>query len=241
MGTTPESTWSLPELFMVKIELCSLHSQAAAHMTGSRSVFSPMLQRSKVLTAIHSSALDVMMSRYMAIIHPLKPRLSATATKIVICVIWSFSFCMAFPLGYYADVYPMEGGDICYLNWPDSEENRKYEQVIFRQQMFDGSLLSEILTMCRLHQTFSVGISDKQNLRSGSQIFRQQNPLSEISIVCTQFRCTKFYACSESSRIGALAIELNFSRLVVRLVRHRVLDVRNFRQHLCDRVYARQV
>lgn len=32
MGTTPESTWSLPELFMVKIELCSLHSQAAAHM-----------------------------------------------------------------------------------------------------------------------------------------------------------------------------------------------------------------
>ncbi|XP_073478078.1 substance-P receptor isoform X1 [Aquarana catesbeiana] len=83
---------------------------------------------SAVFTSIYSMT-AIALDRYMAIIHPLKPRLSATATKIVICVIWSFSFCMAFPLGYYADVYPMEGGDICYLNWPDSEENRKYEQV----------------------------------------------------------------------------------------------------------------
>ncbi|PIO38298.1 hypothetical protein AB205_0154610 [Aquarana catesbeiana] len=40
---------------------------------------------------------------------------------------------------------------------------------------------------------------------------------------------------------AALAIELPFSRLVVHLVLHRVLDVRNFRQRLCDHVYARQV
>ncbi|PIO37197.1 hypothetical protein AB205_0201380 [Aquarana catesbeiana] len=57
----------------------------------------------------------------------------------------------------------------------------------FRQQMFDVSLLSEIPTVCRLHRTLAVGISDNKNLRFGSQIFRQQNPLSEILIVCTQF------------------------------------------------------
>ncbi|XP_072258893.1 substance-P receptor isoform X1 [Pyxicephalus adspersus] len=83
---------------------------------------------SAVFTSIYSMT-AIALDRYMAIIHPLKPRLSATATKIVICVIWSFSFCMAFPLGYYADVYPMRGRDICYLNWPESEVNRKYEQV----------------------------------------------------------------------------------------------------------------
>ncbi|PIO38434.1 hypothetical protein AB205_0109870, partial [Aquarana catesbeiana] len=81
---------------------------------------------------------------------------------------------------------------------------------------------------------FVVGISDNKNLRAGSQIFRQQNPLSEIPIVCSQFQRTKFHACSESSRRAALAIELHFSRLVVR---HRVLDVRNF-QHLYDRFYC---
>ncbi|PIO38907.1 hypothetical protein AB205_0218490 [Aquarana catesbeiana] len=108
----------------------------------------------------------------------------------------------------------------------------------FRQQM---SLLSEIPTVCRLHRTFFAGISDNKNLRAGSQIFRQQNPFSEIPIVCTQFQRTKFHACSESSRRAALAIELHFSQLVVSVVCQRVIDDRNFQQHLCDSVYARQV
>lgn len=32
MGTTLESAWSLPNVLMVEMELCSLHSQAAAHI-----------------------------------------------------------------------------------------------------------------------------------------------------------------------------------------------------------------
>lgn len=83
---------------------------------------------SAVFTSIYSMT-AIALDRYMAIIHPLKPRLSATATKIVICVIWGFSFCMAFPLGYYADVGYMQGRDVCYLDWPGYELNRKYEKM----------------------------------------------------------------------------------------------------------------
>ncbi|XP_018414378.1 PREDICTED: substance-P receptor isoform X1 [Nanorana parkeri] len=83
---------------------------------------------SAVFTSIYSMT-AIALERYMAIIHPLKPRLSATATKIVICVIWSFSFCMAFPMGYYADAIPIQGRDICYLNWPESEGKSKYGQA----------------------------------------------------------------------------------------------------------------
>ncbi|PIN97574.1 hypothetical protein AB205_0116880 [Aquarana catesbeiana] len=110
-----------------------------------------------------------------------------------------------------------------------------------RWKMCDGAHTRSEFPTTRLHQTVSIGISVAQNLRSGSKIFRQQNPFKQIPIRCTQFRCTKCHACSESSRREALAIELHFSWLVVRVVHHRVLDVRNFRPTLCDRVYARQV
>ncbi|XP_018414379.1 PREDICTED: substance-P receptor isoform X2 [Nanorana parkeri] len=88
---------------------------------------------SAVFTSIYSMT-AIALERYMAIIHPLKPRLSATATKIVICVIWSFSFCMAFPMGYYADAIPIQGRDICYLNWPESEGKifvKVYQILVF--------------------------------------------------------------------------------------------------------------
>ena len=47
-------------------------------------------------------------SRYMAIIHPLQPRLSATATKVVICVIWILALLLAFPQGYYSTTETMQ-------------------------------------------------------------------------------------------------------------------------------------
>ena len=109
---------------------------------------------------------------------------------------------------------------------------------IFRWKMSNRSVLWEIPTVCGLHRTFFIGFSDTQSLRAGYKIFRQQNPLSEIPIVCTQFRRTKFHACSKSSRRAALAIERHFSRLVIHVVRHCVLKIWNFWQHLCDHVYV---
>jgi tachykinin receptor 3 len=55
----------------------------------------------------------------MAIIDPLKPRLSATATKIVIGSIWILAFLLAFPQCLYSKIKVMPGRTLCYVQWPE--------------------------------------------------------------------------------------------------------------------------
>ncbi|KAL9822706.1 LOW QUALITY PROTEIN: neuromedin-K receptor-like [Geothlypis trichas] len=56
--------------------------------------------------------------RYMAIIDPLKPRLSATSTKVVIGSIWISAFLLAFPKCLYSITKVMSGRTLCYVAWP---------------------------------------------------------------------------------------------------------------------------
>ncbi|KAL1023557.1 hypothetical protein UPYG_G00042360 [Umbra pygmaea] len=60
----------------------------------------------------------IAVDRYMAIIHPLKPRLSATATKVVIVCIWALAVVLAFPLCYYSTVHTLPRRTLCYVAWP---------------------------------------------------------------------------------------------------------------------------
>ncbi|XP_042200527.1 substance-P receptor-like [Callorhinchus milii] len=64
----------------------------------------------------------IALDRYMAIIHPLKPRLSATATKVVIGVIWTLALALAFPQCYYSITEEMYGKMVCYVQWSPREE-----------------------------------------------------------------------------------------------------------------------
>lgn len=54
----------------------------------------------------------------MAIIHPLKPRLSAKATLAVIATIWSLAVVLAFPLGYFSTIRALPRRTLCYVAWP---------------------------------------------------------------------------------------------------------------------------
>lgn len=54
----------------------------------------------------------------MAIIHPLKPRLSSTTTKFVIGVIWTVAFALAFPQCYYASTKFFFPRTVCMVEWP---------------------------------------------------------------------------------------------------------------------------
>ena len=56
--------------------------------------------------------------RYMAIIHPLKPRLSAKATTGVIVCIWSLAVVLAFPLCYFSTIRTLPRRTLCYVAWP---------------------------------------------------------------------------------------------------------------------------
>nr|XP_020007130.1 substance-P receptor [Castor canadensis] len=64
----------------------------------------------------------------MAIIHPLQPRLSATATKVVICVIWVLALLLAFPQGYYSTTETMPSRVVCMIEWPEHPD-KVYEKV----------------------------------------------------------------------------------------------------------------
>uniref|UniRef100_A0A8C6QEM4 Neuromedin-K receptor n=1 Tax=Nannospalax galili TaxID=1026970 RepID=A0A8C6QEM4_NANGA len=74
------------------------------------------------ITAVFASIYSmtaIAVDRYMAIIDPLKPRLSATATKIVIGSIWILAFLLAFPQCLYSKIKVMPGRTLCYVQWPE--------------------------------------------------------------------------------------------------------------------------
>ncbi|XP_009578073.1 PREDICTED: substance-P receptor-like [Fulmarus glacialis] len=75
-----------------------------------------------VFASIYSMT-AIALDRYMAIIHPLQPRLSATATKVVIGVIWFLAFLLAFPQGYYSVMVELPGRLVCLVEWPEHSTN----------------------------------------------------------------------------------------------------------------------
>uniref|UniRef100_A0A3Q3WAS6 Neuromedin-K receptor n=1 Tax=Mola mola TaxID=94237 RepID=A0A3Q3WAS6_MOLML len=70
-----------------------------------------------VFASIYSMT-AIAVDRYMAIIHPLKPRLSAKATTGVIACIWSLAVVMAFPLCYFSTTRTLPRRTLCYVAWP---------------------------------------------------------------------------------------------------------------------------
>ncbi|XP_062873850.1 tachykinin receptor 1a [Trichomycterus rosablanca] len=61
----------------------------------------------------------IAVDRYMAIIHPLKQRLSSTQTKVIIGVIWVLALLLTFPQYYYSQVDELPGRIVCYIDWPE--------------------------------------------------------------------------------------------------------------------------
>ncbi|XP_036402277.1 substance-K receptor [Megalops cyprinoides] len=73
------------------------------------------------ITAIFASIYSmtaIAVDRYMAIIHPLKPRLSATTTKVVIALIWAVAFSLAFPQCFYSQTKFFSPRTVCLVDWP---------------------------------------------------------------------------------------------------------------------------
>ena len=61
----------------------------------------------------------LMVPRYMAIIHPLQPRMSSTETRVVVVVIWVLALLLAFPQYYYSTTDELPGRVVCYIDWPE--------------------------------------------------------------------------------------------------------------------------
>lgn len=72
----------------------------------------------------------------MAIIHPLKPRLSAKATRGVIACIWVLAVVLAFPLCYYSTTKVLPKRTLCYLAWPRLSEDAVMSDIFYICQTF---------------------------------------------------------------------------------------------------------
>ncbi|KAJ1217431.1 hypothetical protein NDU88_005025, partial [Pleurodeles waltl] len=67
---------------------------------------------------------------YMAIIDPLKPRLSATSTKVVIGSIWILAFLLAFPQCLYSKTKVLPGRTLCLVAWPGDDKQFTYQVIV---------------------------------------------------------------------------------------------------------------
>lgn len=82
-----------------------------------------------VFASIYSMT-AIAVDRYMAIIHPLKPRLSAKATTGIIAIIWSLAVALAFPLCYYSTIKVLPHRTLCYVAWPRKAEDTFMYHII---------------------------------------------------------------------------------------------------------------
>ncbi|XP_062366697.1 substance-P receptor isoform X2 [Cinclus cinclus] len=71
-----------------------------------------------VFASIYSMT-AIALDRYMAIIHPLRPRLSAAATKVLVGLIWLLALLLAFPQGYFSITAELPGRFVCLVEWPE--------------------------------------------------------------------------------------------------------------------------
>ncbi|XP_048364624.1 neuromedin-K receptor [Sphaerodactylus townsendi] len=79
------------------------------------------------ITAVFASIYSmtaIAVDRYMAITDPLKPRLSATVTKVVIASIWILAFLLALPQCLFSKTEVMPRRTLCYVSWPGGIKQR---------------------------------------------------------------------------------------------------------------------
>uniref|UniRef100_A0A8C2TLN8 Substance-P receptor n=1 Tax=Coturnix japonica TaxID=93934 RepID=A0A8C2TLN8_COTJA len=101
-----------------------------------------------VFASIYSMT-AIALDRYMAIIHPLQPRLSATATKVVIGVIWLLAFLLAFPQGYYSVTAELPNRTVCLVEWPENT-------IIFSRYHFSMTVLIYFLPLLVIGCAYTV-------------------------------------------------------------------------------------
>ncbi|NXO03204.1 NK2R protein, partial [Rhinopomastus cyanomelas] len=71
-----------------------------------------------IFVSIHSVR-AVAAERYMAIMHPLKPRLAAGSIRVITGITWLVAFGLAFPRCSYPEITMDDGTMRCVVVWPD--------------------------------------------------------------------------------------------------------------------------
>ncbi|KAI7793954.1 neuromedin-K receptor [Triplophysa rosa] len=105
-----------------------------------------------VFASIYSMS-AIALDRYIAIIHPLKPRLSATSSRCVIVLVWSLAVTLAFPLCYYSTTRVIPHRTLCYVAWPRPSHNSFMYHVIVAALVYVLPLAVMAVTYTRVGLT----------------------------------------------------------------------------------------
>ncbi|XP_043911693.1 neuromedin-K receptor-like [Protopterus annectens] len=103
-----------------------------------------------VFVSIYSMS-AIAVDRYIAIIHPLKPRLSSTSTKVVIAFIWMVACGLAFPQYFYSSVEHFQTRTVCLVDWPEGVGGR--HQLIYQLIVI---ILSYLLPVSVMFCTYGI-------------------------------------------------------------------------------------
>ncbi|XP_036070472.1 tachykinin receptor 1b isoform X1 [Oryzias melastigma] len=114
----------------------------------------------------------IALDRYMAIMHPLKQRLSSTQTRVLIGLIWVLALLLAFPQYHYSSTTLLPGRTVCFIDWPE------YVTLDFRKVYYVSvALLIYFLPLCIMgwaYMTVAVTLWASEIPGDSSEHYREQ-------------------------------------------------------------------
>ncbi|XP_075592918.1 non-selective voltage-gated ion channel VDAC3 isoform X1 [Balearica regulorum gibbericeps] len=139
-----------------------------------------------VFASIYSMT-AIALDRYMAIIHPLQPRLSATATKVVIGVIWLLAFLLAFPQGYYSVMEELPGRLVYPMAVPPSYSDLgKSARDVFNKGYGFGMVKLELKTKSSSGVEFTATGSSNTDTGKASGSLETKYKIKDYGLTFTQ-------------------------------------------------------
>jgi len=142
----------------------------------------------------------IAIERYMAIMHPLRPRMGKMMTICIAIGIWMVSFFLSLPMVLFATTHTFlyNNGNtrvICFLQWPDGETNTSYHEYIYNVTLMIVTYFLPTIAMGFAYTTvglelwYSRGIgeyTDHQidNIRSKRRVVKMMMVVVTIFAVC---------------------------------------------------------
>lgn len=101
-------------------------------------ILCPIINYAQVVTVFLSAftLLAISLDRYIAIIYPLRPRMTTKQAAIVITIIWFFSLAAPLPVAILSRIDTIDQRDHCIEDWPDNRHRYIYSLVVMVLQYF---------------------------------------------------------------------------------------------------------